>query len=316
MLSSGPESSGVWQRSLPSLSACGQLLDTSPDTFGQLREFTGELNVRQQMMDGFAADGYLYLRDFFDRDSVQEARASLLEQLDDHGFLLPGSNRSEGLANPAQPTGRAFGNPLNQHDRAVRELVFGPRAMRFYDHLFAEPATHFNYVWFRTKGPGIGSSMHCDIVYMGRGTPNLVFAWTPLGDIPLEMGGLIVLEHSRRKSDVLRNYLDRDVDEYCSNHDDADLYASGEKWWDGTVSLRPADLREELGGRWLTAEYAMGDLVLFGQTTVHGSLDNQSDRIRLSVDTRYQRASEPIDERWVGENPVGHGAAMKRGRVC
>jgi hypothetical protein len=50
--------------------------------------------------------------------------------------------------------------------------------------------------------------------------------------------------------------------------------------------------------------------------TVHASLDNRTNRIRISSDSRYQRASEPIDERWIGVNPPGHSAAGKRGRVC
>jgi hypothetical protein len=40
--------------------------------------------------------------------------------------------------------------------------------------------------------------------------------------------------------------------------------------------------------------------------TMHASLVNLSDRYRLSSDTRYQLASEPVDERWVGEKPKGH----------
>ncbi len=51
-------------------------------------------------------------------------------------------------------------------------------------------------------------------------------------------------------------------------------------------------------------------------TMMHGSLDKAIDRIRLSTDTRYQLASEPIDECSVGEKPLGHVAAMKCGRVC
>jgi hypothetical protein len=50
--------------------------------------------------------------------------------------------------------------------------------------------------------------------------------------------------------------------------------------------------------------------------TAHGALDNRTDRLRLSSDSRYQLASEPIDERWVGPDPVGHQAAGKRGIVC
>jgi hypothetical protein len=50
--------------------------------------------------------------------------------------------------------------------------------------------------------------------------------------------------------------------------------------------------------------------------TIHASLDNQSNRVRLSVDTRYQLASEPVDERFVAENPVPYAVNFKKGRVC
>jgi hypothetical protein len=60
----------------------------------------------------------------------------------------------------------------------------------------------------------------------------------------------------------------------------------------------------------------MGDLLTFRMDTVHASTDNRTHRIRLSTDTRYQRASEPADERWIGENPIGHSQAGKRGRIC
>ena len=76
-------------------------------------------------------------------------------------------------------------------------------------------------------------------------------------------------------------------------------------------------LQQSLGGRWLTAEeYRLGDVVIFNMTLVHGSLDNSTDRIRLSTDTRYQLTSELADERWLGDKPAGHVAAMKRGRIC
>ncbi len=44
---------------------------------------------------------------------------------------------------------------------------------------------------------------------------------------------------------------------------------------------------------------------------MHGSLRNLTCRFRLSTDTRYQRASDPVDERWVGEDPKAHYAWMK-----
>ena len=59
-----------------------------------------------------------------------------------------------------------------------------------------------------------------------------------------------------------------------------------------------------------------GDMLVFSMFTVHTSLDNHSDRIRISSDTRYQLASEPVDERWVGENPPAHGPSIKQGMIC
>jgi len=38
---------------------------------------------------------------------------------------------------------------------------------------------------------------------------------------------------------------------------------------------------------------------------MHGSMDNQTDHVRLSSNTRYQLASEPVDERWIGADPKG-----------
>ena len=48
---------------------------------------------------------------------------------------------------------------------------------------------------------------------------------------------------------------------------------------------------------------------------VHASLDNRTpNRLRISSDSRYQRASDPIDDRWIGVKPPGHTTAGKRGR--
>ena len=46
---------------------------------------------------------------------------------------------------------------------------------------------------------------------------------------------------------------------------------------------------------WLVAEYEPGDAVVFTMHLVHGGLDNHSDRLRLSSDSRYQLASKPVD---------------------
>ena len=52
-------------------------------------------------------------------------------------------------------------------------------------------------------------------------------------------------------------------------------------------------------------------LQMRGIFTMHGSLSNTSDRFRISSDTRYQLASEPVDERWIGRKPKAHYAWMQ-----
>lgn len=299
------------------LRALGYELPADPARFGFLDETFPGLESTATLRARMEDDGYLFMRRFWARETVQVVRDSLTAQLERLGFLRPGFPPDEARCIPGKEVGRAMGNPLDQHDPALRELLFGERIMSFFSEFLGGPARAFDFVWFRTKGTGLGSPLHCDLVYMGRGTNRLYTAWVPLGDIDLSLGGLLLLEGSHRKSAELKAYLSRDVDTYCENHDDAADFAAGRKWWDGTLSKNPNSLQENLGGRWLTAEnYQLGDALFFNMTLVHGSLDNTSDRIRLSTDTRYQLASEPIDERWVGQQPPGHTNAMKRGRVC
>ena len=77
----------------------------------------------------------------------------------------------------------------------------------------------------------------------------------------------------------------------------------------GWLSTDPRKLQERFGGRWLSTDFKAGDMLCFTMHTLHGALDNNSPikRCRLTSDTRYQPASEPIDERWNGANPEAHG---------
>jgi hypothetical protein len=213
-----------------------------------------------------------------------------------------------------------FRPDLTKDNAPLHRLLYSGAMMALYERFFAEPVRHFDFTWLRAMSPGHGTGPHCDVVYMGRGTrEKLLTAWTPLGDAPLDLGGLMILENSHRQHERLRPYLERDVDAYCTNGRHADEIESGKKqWeWNGSLSKDPASLRQKLGGRWLTTDFEAGDLLTFTMHTVHASLDNGSgDRMRFSSDSRYQPASLPADERWVGANPVAHGTAGKRGRIC
>jgi len=129
----------------------------------------------------------------------------------------------------------------------------------------------------------------------------------------------MILENSHLHEKLRANYGRKDVDRYCVNRRGegyTEMGGGGNISHGGWLSRNPVKLRENLGGRWLTGEYRAGDLLVFSVFTVHASLDNHSNRVRLSSDTRYQLASEPADERWIGPNPIAHGAAAKREMIC
>lgn len=296
----------------PTLFSCGHPLDDAH--VGLMRETVatlGPASLHQRMEE----DGYLLLRGLLDPHKVLAARRRILEQLNAAGQLDPAAPLMEGKFKPG--TKLYFQPELAQKNNPeLQELLYAPdgELMQFFARFLGGQVRHFDFTWLRciTKGPGTPS--HCDIVYMGRGTHRLYTAWAPLGKADFETGGLCVLENSHRNERLHQTYCRRDVDTYCENRAfDKALTANG---YNGFLSDDPNKIRRQLGSRWLVSEFEPGDMVVFGMELVHGGLDNHSDRLRLSSDSRYQLASEPVDERWVGENPPGHGAAGKRGRVC
>jgi ectoine hydroxylase-related dioxygenase (phytanoyl-CoA dioxygenase family) len=91
-------------------------------------------------------------------------------------------------------------------------------------------------------------------------------AWLPLHDCPLEQGPLRVLEGSHR---------------------------FGLQPTAGQTGCIPPGT--ERGGEWVGGEICAGDLLLFNSLTVHEAAPNRSNRIRISLDCRFQSYQRPIN---------------------
>lgn len=317
---------------LPQFRFNEQALDASPAALGLLRSSTDALDDRGELHQRMALDGYLFLPGLLDRDQVQAARTSSLERLAEQDLFLPGQPLDEALLKPGVHMRSAQSVPLD--NPPLFDLLYGSHMIEFYESFLGGPVRPLDYTWFRAKTPTQDSATkpHCDIVYMGRGTENLYTSWTPLGDIPYEMGGLLVLEKSHLNEELKRTYGQTDVDVYCENEGDAaEIIGRARaanraltreemdsiRWsTDGVYSHDPTAVRTELGGRWLTAEFQMSDVLIFSMHTLHCSHDNQTSHLRISTDSRYQLASEPIDPRWIGDDPPGNGIHAKRGTIC
>ncbi|RYG23772.1 phytanoyl-CoA dioxygenase [bacterium] len=300
------------------LTSGGIELDTDPKSFGWLRDSTDLIGNAEGLQERMAEDGYLYLPGFLDREEIASARLAVCQVLAEEGVLNPAFPTDKAIAR--EGTKMAFRPDIANAGPArdpIRSVVYGDGVMSFYREMLGGEPMHYEYSWLRTVAPGKGTYPHCDVVYMGRGTKNVFTAWIPFGDIPLEVGGLIVVEGSHRDEELKSTYGQLDVDAVCTNQENArQPNAAGFPGF-GAISYDMRATRERLNRRLLTArEFRMGDLLTFSLFTVHGSLDNHSREIRFSTDTRYQLASEPADERWVGENPPGHGGTMLRDTIC
>lgn len=302
--------------SFPPLYSYGHALELDEDKFGLLRDSSDAADDAEELRRRVAEDGYLYLRGYLDRDEVLAARASLTERLAAEGVLDPAHPHIDAVCRPG--AGYVFKPEITNGNVPVQNLLYSGRLVAFYEMLFGEPIRHYDFTWLRAIGPGRGTNPHCDLPYMGRGTHRHMTCWLPYGDISFELGGLMILEGSHRRMDLLEHYVYRDVDAYCENKErDAEKAKAGKWTFSGTLSHNPPMVRNKFGGRWLTTEFRAGDFLTFGMFVVHASLDNRTEnRLRISSDSRYQRASEPIDERWIGPNPPGHSMAGKRGRIC
>lgn len=308
-----PTASRADMPAFPPLMSGGVALDPSPEHLGWLRDSAPDATDMPLLRQRMAAEGYLYLKGYLNRQGVLDARREVTARLYAEGHLARGVDPMQAI--PAPHYNKRFSPDLAKDNVALQKVLYSGSMVNFFKGFLNDEVKHFDYTWFRAIGPGKGTPSHCDSVYMGRGTSNLYTAWTPMGDIDLVMGGLMVLEASNTNTRLRDTYCKTDVDTFCTNRKGR----AGKDAWTktgGVLSKNPRQIVKVLGGRWLTTEFRAGDVLIFSIFTVHASLDNRSKAIRLSSDSRYQPASEPADERWVGEKPIGHSSAGKRGKIC
>jgi len=71
----------------------------------------------------------------------------------------------------------------------------------------------------------------------------------------------------------------------------------------GNFTPNPHELLAmDANARFLTSSFEAGDALIFTMFTIHGSVRNTSDRVRLSADLRWQPAGDKMDPRYVVES--------------
>ncbi len=245
----------------------------------------------QVLRQRLAEDGYICVRGLIPRDAVMAARKVLFDQMKADDALT-----QECTIDEPRGSGKSYmGQKHVTHHQDFLGMVENQALYNFFDRLFDEASVTFDYKWARAVPKGAaGTQAHMDVVYMGRGSQELKTCWIPIGDIPIENGPMAVLPKSHNSSATQRireTYGAMDVDR---DH------------IQGWFSDNYLELSELVEHPWVSSSFEAGDVVIMGMYLMHGSIQNKTDRVRFTVDTRFQERSAPIDERWVGENPIAH----------
>jgi len=248
--------------------------------FLPMRESNDLLGDPDALHDRIDEDSYLYFRNVLDVDKITTLRRRILLTLAEQGWVRrkPYLLRGVAISPPVREGDDDFLRVYDEvqrleefhtlaHDEVLTDLmrqVLGPSAfphplkiarLGFPEHYEISTPPHQDY-------PN------------NQGTENLTAAWIPVGECPMEMGGLAVLRGSHRYGMLP-----------LATH----LGAGNRK------AVLPQPMLEQL--RWVTADYSAGDVVLFRALTVHAALHNASEFfMRLSVDFRYQLEGEELTE--------------------
>ncbi len=225
-------------------------------------------------------DSYLYLPQVLDPHKILGLRQAILEVLAHQGWikgflsLQAGSAICrpvhEGMAEYA-PTYDAIQRLEEFHTlahdpdlTAVMQQVLGESAfphplkicrLGFPEHYEATTPPHQDY-------PN------------NQGTEGLTATWIPVGDVPMDLGGLAILRGSHRYGL---------------------LPLTGHMGPGRRQAKVPQEMLEAL--RWVTADFRCGDVVVFPSMAVHAALHNITEfDLRLSVDFRFQLEGEALTD--------------------
>jgi len=222
-------------------------------------------------------DGYLCIKGLLPREDVLRVRGRFLAAAGAAGWLEADTDVEEAIADPAEACvdpEAPFVGVLRRFYRneAGHALKLHPNVIGLFERLFGEPVLAHPLLIPRCifpQRPEFTTPSHQDFPHI-QGTAETMSLWLPLGDCPAGMGGIAIARGSHK--DGVRDFT-------VSN---------------GAGAMEVID---PLEGSWVAGPLEAGDVLIFHSLTVHKGLPNLTNRLRISLDNRYQRASEPVCER-------------------
>ena len=235
---------------------------------------TDVLNDGTALQQRMERDGYLFIRGLLPSAVVEGLRMQILEIARDAGWIEGGTPLADAIADltgfcvePEPVYMQKYHAMYKLPD--FHAIQHHPSLIDLFERMLNEPVLPHPRIIGRAIFPqreAFTTPPHQDFIPI-QGTADTYTAWIPLGDLPTEMGGLQVAAGSHR----------RGVYEFQP------AMGAG-----GLAVLDPLD------GTWAYSPFKQGDALIFHSMAVHKGMPNSSDRLRFSIDARYQKASAPI----------------------
>jgi ectoine hydroxylase-related dioxygenase (phytanoyl-CoA dioxygenase family) len=254
------------------------------------------------LRDQYEAQGYVWLKHLIDPAEVWTFRRRYFAALRHTGLVAADRDPLAGIYAGGGEDKRLVTEKAIEIARwaAYEAFCLSQPILEFYEAFFAEPVYLHKRMLIRHTRPGDPNctGAHYDLVYLRAGTDQLCTSWIPIGDIPVELGGLIYLEGSdgwgrTMEAEFSLKNAELSPEERLSAYNKN----MNEGGW---LTKNVPELADRLNTRWLMADYEAGDMVVHSPYMIHASTRNESPdgRMRLSTDIRFQRASDRIDPRW------------------
>ncbi len=221
-------------------------------------------------------DGTLFFRGLLPVEPVRELRAQVLAVCEQHGFLQAGSALEDALAAPGVRWREGDAEYMAAYDEiqrleAFHALAHQPELLAALETLLGEAVLVHPRNIARVMFPqnnAFTTPPHQDYAHI-QGTEETWTVWIPLGDCPRLMGGVEVLVGSHRGG-VRPVHAAQGAGGLGVATDDPDL-------------------------SWAGGDFRCGDALFFQSLCVHRGVPNRTpERVRLSVDYRYQGVSQPV----------------------
>lgn len=225
------------------------------------------------LRDRLRSEGYLFIPGMLPKREVEYVRTDIAAALAGAAWLAAGTDPSDAIPGPTprRETADDFwdGYRAIQQLESFHRLAHRPELVSLVGEILGGDVLVHPRKIARATFPSdteYTTPPHQDFRTI-QGTSDVLTVWVPLSDCPPELGGLKVLAGPRDR-----------------------LLPVGPAKGAGGMTTGISDDDPA----WRGGPFRQGDVLVFHSLTVHGAFPNVADRLRLSVDYRYQRADEPV----------------------